>query len=41
MTTSWPQLVQEVRAGDILLFRAWYDAPELPAILRAYAEARK
>jgi hypothetical protein len=41
MTTSWPDLVREIRAGDILLFRAWYDAPELPAIRRAYAEARK
>ena len=41
MTTSWPELVREIRAGDILFFRAWYDAPELPAIRRAYAEARK
>jgi hypothetical protein len=37
MTAAWPQLVQEVRSGDILLFRGWYDAPELPAIRRAYA----
>jgi hypothetical protein len=41
MTASWPQLVQEMREGDILFFRAWYDAPELPAIRRAYAAARK
>jgi hypothetical protein len=41
MASSWPQLVQEIRNGDILFFRAWYDAPELPAIRRAYDEARK
>jgi hypothetical protein len=41
ISSSWPQLVREVRAGDILFFRAWYDAPELPAIRQAYAEARK
>jgi hypothetical protein len=41
MISCWPQLVQEVRKGDILFFRAWYDAPELPAIRQAYAEARK
>jgi len=40
MTRLWPQVVQEIRAGDILFFRAWYDAPELPAIRKAYAEAR-
>ena len=41
MSSSWPHLVQEVRDGDILFFRAWYDAPELPAIRQAYAAARK
>jgi hypothetical protein len=41
MTTSWPQLVREIRNGDILFFRAWYDAAELPLIQRAYAEAQK
>jgi hypothetical protein len=41
ISRSWPQLVQEMRDGDILFFRAWYDAPELPAIRQAYAEARK
>ena len=41
ITTSWPQLVREVREGDILFFRAWYDSAELPAIRRAYEEARK
>jgi hypothetical protein len=41
MLSSWPQLVGEMRAGDILFFRAWYDAAELPAIRRAYAEARR
>jgi hypothetical protein len=41
MTRSWPQLVQEIRDGDILFFRAWYDAPELPAIRQAYKEAGK
>ena len=41
MRTSWPQLVQEVRKGDILFVRAWYDAAELPAIREVYAEARK
>lgn len=39
MTAYWPQLVQEVRDGDILFFRGWYDAPELPAIRQAYAQA--
>jgi len=41
MASAWPQLVQEVRNGDILFFRGWYDAPELAAIRRAYAEAQK
>jgi hypothetical protein len=41
MTRCWPQLVQEIRDGDILFFRAWYDAPELPAIRAAYAAARR
>jgi hypothetical protein len=41
MLSSWPALVREMRAGDILFFRAWYDAAELPLIRRAYAEARK
>jgi hypothetical protein len=41
MRGSWPQLVDEVRKGDILFFRAWYDAPELNALRKAYAEARK
>jgi hypothetical protein len=41
MRGAWPQLVDEVRKGDILFFRAWYDAPELDAIRKAYAEARK
>jgi hypothetical protein len=41
MTRSWPQLVQEIRDGDILFFRAWYDAPELPAIRQAYKAAGK
>jgi hypothetical protein len=41
MQQTWPQLVQEVREGDILFFRAWYDAAELPAIRRVYAEAGK
>jgi hypothetical protein len=41
MIGSWPQLVREVRDGDILFFRAWYDAPELAAIRKVYAEVRK
>lgn len=41
MSRAWPQLVQEVRNGDILFFHAWYDAPELPAIRRACAAALK
>jgi hypothetical protein len=41
ISRCWPQLVQEMRNGDILFFRAWYDAEELPAIRRAYAEAGK
>lgn len=41
MSGAWPQLVQEIREGDILLFRAWYDAPELPAIRQAYKQAGK
>jgi len=41
MTTSWPQLVREVKAGDILFFRAWYDAEELAAIQQVYAGARR
>ena len=41
MTSSWPHLVQEIREGDILFFRAWYDAPELPAIRQAYRAAAK
>jgi len=41
ISRCWPQLVQELRDGDILFFRAWYDAEELPAIHRAYAEAAK
>ena len=40
ITRSWPQLIQEVRAGDILFFRAWYDAAELPAIRQAYIQAK-
>lgn len=41
MMRTWPALVQEVRNGDILFFRAWYDAPELPAIKNAYSQARR
>jgi hypothetical protein len=41
MTRCWPELVQEIRAGDILFFRAWYDADELPAIRQAYALSKK
>ena len=41
MSRCWPQLVQEVRAGSILFFRAWYDTAELPAIEQAYAAAKK
>jgi hypothetical protein len=41
ISRCWPQLVQEMRGGDILFFRAWYDAEELPAIRRAYEEAGK
>ncbi len=41
ITRCWPQLVEELRDGDILFFHAWYDAPELPAIRQAYAAARK
>jgi hypothetical protein len=41
MTATWPQLVNEVRQGDILFYRAWYDTPEAPAIRKAYAEARR
>jgi len=40
MTSTWPELVQEIRKGSILFFRAWYDAAELPAIKRAYEVAR-
>jgi hypothetical protein len=41
ITRCRPQLVQEVRKGDILFFHAWYDAPELPMIRKIYAEARQ
>ena len=41
ITRTWPQLVNDVRQGSILFFRAWYDAPELPAIRQAYAAAKK
>jgi len=41
MSSSWPELVQDIRKGSVLFFRAWYDAPELPAIRQAYAAARK
>jgi hypothetical protein len=41
ITRSWPQLINEIREGDILFFRAWYDAPELPAIRQAYAAASR
>jgi hypothetical protein len=41
MLSSWPALVRDIRDGDVLFFEAWYDAAELPAIRRAYAEAGK
>jgi hypothetical protein len=41
MLRSWPELVADVRAGDVLFFRGWYDAEELPLIRKAYADARK
>ncbi|HEX4085437.1 MAG TPA: hypothetical protein VHY22_11035 [Chthoniobacteraceae bacterium] len=41
MEHCWPQLVQEIREGDILFFRGWYECAELPAIRKAYAEAGK
>jgi hypothetical protein len=41
ISRCWPEVVQELRNGDILFFRAWYDAEELPAIRRAYVEAGK
>jgi hypothetical protein len=41
MLTGWPELVQEIREGDILFFEAWYDAAYLPVIRKAYAEAGK
>jgi len=41
MTATWPQLLTEIRAGDILFYRAWYDTPEAPAIRKATADARR
>jgi len=38
---DWPQLVQEIRSGDIMFVHAWYDAPEQPMVRRAYDAARK
>jgi hypothetical protein len=37
MTATWPRLIEEMRQGDILFFRGWYDAAELPAIRQVYA----
>jgi hypothetical protein len=37
MTATWPQLINELRMGDILFYRAWYETAEAPAIRKAYA----
>ena len=39
MQRTWPSLVKEIREGDILFFRGWYESAELPAIRKAYEEA--
>lgn len=36
----WDTLVENVRGGDILLFPAWYGAPENTMVRLAYEEAR-
>jgi hypothetical protein len=41
MTATWPRLINEVRQGDILFYRAWYDTAEAPAIRKAITEAAK
>jgi hypothetical protein len=41
MRRCWPQLVQEIRQGDILLYQGWFDCAEIPAVKAAYAAAAK
>ena len=41
LDTRRAELINAVRHGDILLFRAWYDTPERKPVQEIYAAAAR
>jgi hypothetical protein len=41
LVTQYSDLLGGVKAGDILLFQAFWDAPEIPVVQQLYADAAK